>query len=210
MRWGGGDGFVSLGLQQSGIEVVAIEPDVKHARNARKLGVENVIAARFEDVDWKPCCVNGVGLFDVLEHISDEAIFLRQIRRLLNSCGKLYISVPAYKWLWSREDDEAGHLRRYTLVTLRKVLEAAGFMIEYETYFFSMLIAPILIFRTLPTWLGIRPCRTHSLNLREHQPKIPLVTNALNYFLSREVRDIHTKSVKLFGASCLVVARNVS
>ncbi|MFA5779102.1 MAG: class I SAM-dependent methyltransferase [Elusimicrobiota bacterium] len=167
-----GDGFVSLGLQQSGIQVVAIEPDLKHARNAKRRGVENVISAKIEDVEWKPGCVSGVGLFDVLEHVEDEIDFLRQIRhQLLKPSGRLYISVPAYKWLWSKEDDEACHLRRYSMEMLRNRLKAAGFMIEYATYFFSVLVVPIFFFRALPTRFGIRPDRTHLSSYREHNLK---------------------------------------
>lgn len=207
---GAGDGFVSLGLQQSGIRVVAIEPDIKQARNAKLRGVENVISAKVDDVEWKPGCVSGVGLFDVLEHIEDEIVFLRQIRhQLLKPGGRLYVSVPAYKWLWSKEDNEACHLRRYTMNTLRNRLEATGFMIEYATYFFSVLVVPIFLFRSLPTWLGIRPDRTHLSSYHEHHLKIPVVTDVLNYFLSREVKAVRNKSIKLFGVSCLVVARAV-
>lgn len=207
---GAGDGFVSLGLQQAGVQVVAIEPDIKRARNAKRRGVESVISARLEDVEWKPACVGGVGLFDVLEHIDDEIIFLRRVRRLLKSGGRLYVSVPTYQWLWSKEDDEAHHLRRYTLDRLRKTLEVAGFMVEYTTYFFSALAIPILLLRSLPTWLGIRLDRTHLSSCREHHPKLLIVSNILNYFLSREVQAIRNKSIKIFGASCLVVASSLS
>ncbi len=207
---GAGDGFVSLGLQQAGIQVVAIEPDIKRARNANLRGVENVISAKLEDVKWKPGSVGGVGLFDVLEHIGDDVAFLRQVKGMLNPGGRLYVSVPAHRWLWSKEDNEAGHLRRYALDTLRKRLKMAGFMVEYATYFFAVLVVPILLLRSVPTWLGIRPDRTHLSSCNEHQLKAPVVTNALNYFLSREVQAIRNKSIKLFGASCLVVATSLS
>lgn len=207
---GAGDGFVSLGLQQMGMEVVAVEPDIKRARNAKLRGVENVISAKLEDIKWKPGSVGGVGLFDVLEHIEDDVAFLRQVKGMLKLGGRLYVSVPAYRWLWSKEDNEAGHLRRYTLGTLRKKLEMAGFVVEYASYFFGVLAVPILLLRSFPSRLGIRKNRTHLSNCREHQPKIPVVTNALNYFLSREVQAIRNKSIKLFGASCLVVATSLS
>lgn len=206
---GAGDGFVSLGLQQAGIQVVAIEPDMEHARNAKRCGIDCVISARFEDIEWKPACAGGGVLFDVLEHIEDDVALLRQVKRLLKLGGRLYVSVPAYGWLWSKEDDEANHLRRYTLDTLRKRLEMAGFVVEYATYFFAVLVIPILLLRSFPSRLGIRKNRTHLSNCREHQPKIPVVTNALNYFLSREVQAIRNKSIKLFGASCLVVASSL-
>jgi 2-polyprenyl-3-methyl-5-hydroxy-6-metoxy-1,4-benzoquinol methylase len=55
----------------------------------------------------------------VLEHIDDEQAFLREIRRCLAPGGRIYLSVPAGRWLWSDDDVQAGHFRRYTCASLR-------------------------------------------------------------------------------------------
>ena len=69
----------------------------------------------------------GAGLFDVLEHIPDDAGSLGGVHRLLApGGGRLYLTVPAYPWLWSPEDELSGHCRRYTLAGLRRVVERAG------------------------------------------------------------------------------------
>lgn len=48
----------------------------------------------------------------------------------------------------------AGHSRRYTLSRLRRVLETAGYGIEFATYFFGFLPGAILVARVLPYRLG--------------------------------------------------------
>ncbi len=50
---------------------------------------------------------------EVLEHIEDESAFLGKIRGLLNPGGRLILSIPARKKLWSDHDEIAGHFRRY-------------------------------------------------------------------------------------------------
>ncbi|WP_407641098.1 methyltransferase domain-containing protein [Bryocella elongata] len=79
----------------------------------------------------------GIGLFDVVEHIREDVAFVRNRHRLLIPGGSIYITVPAYQWLWSDEDSSSGHAQRYTLKMLRQSLEKAGFTIDYETYRFG-------------------------------------------------------------------------
>lgn len=52
-------------------------------------------------------------LFEVLEHMKNDALALNTIGNLLNKNGFFICSVPAKKRLWSANDEFAGHLRRY-------------------------------------------------------------------------------------------------
>jgi 2-polyprenyl-3-methyl-5-hydroxy-6-metoxy-1,4-benzoquinol methylase len=76
-----------------------------------------------------------VTLFDVLEHVEDEAGFLAWIRALTVPGGRLVLTVPANPWLWSRHDELNHHRRRYTRRTLVRALESAGFRVERATHF---------------------------------------------------------------------------
>ncbi|MEB3222376.1 MAG: class I SAM-dependent methyltransferase [Candidatus Sericytochromatia bacterium] len=68
-----------------------------------------------------------VCLFDVLEHIEDDAAALRALAPLCGPTGRLLLTVPAHPWLWSAHDAFLHHRRRYTAAGLRACLEAAGF-----------------------------------------------------------------------------------
>jgi hypothetical protein len=57
------------------------------------------------------------------------------------------ITVPAYRWLWSAHDDSHHHLRRYTAPWLRARVRGAGWRPLVETYFNSLLLAPIAAVR---------------------------------------------------------------
>ncbi|MDZ4803835.1 MAG: class I SAM-dependent methyltransferase [Candidatus Eisenbacteria bacterium] len=76
-----------------------------------------------------------VTLFDVLEHVPDEAGFLEWIRGLLRHDGRLILTVPAFPFLWSRHDELNHHQRRYRRVTLEASLQRGGFVIDRMTYF---------------------------------------------------------------------------
>jgi SAM-dependent methyltransferase len=89
-----------------------------------------------------------VGLFDVLEHLPDDAEVLAGIYSMLEPGGALLLTVPADTSLWSHVDEASGHYRRYERGELVAKLEAAGFVVEYATAFMAP-IHPLM-------WLGRR------------------------------------------------------
>jgi SAM-dependent methyltransferase len=111
---GGGNGYVDRAMQDAGLDVVMVEPGAEGIQNALGRGVRNVVRGTLDDLHPAPGSLAAVSLFDVLEHIPDDIGFLRQIHSLMKPGGRIYITVPAYQWLWSHEDSNAGHARRYT------------------------------------------------------------------------------------------------
>lgn len=203
---GGGNGYVARDLQQAGVDCVLVEPGVEGALAAHARGIDPVVCARLEDAGFPPSSFAAAGLFDVLEHIEDEAAALNEIHRLLAPGGRLFLTVPAFQVLFSADDVAAGHHRRYTASRLDRVLKLAGFHTEYQTYLFWPLPAPVLLFRTVPTWLGRRSGADSEPASAEHAPSgfaAKLADQALDY----EYRVIARGGRMAFGGSCLAVAR---
>lgn len=73
-------------------------------------------------------------LFDVLEHIEDDAAAVEWIDRHLVDGGKVFITVPAFPFLWSGHDDRAYHFRRYRSNGLQALLRRT-FDVPYATHF---------------------------------------------------------------------------
>jgi hypothetical protein len=149
-------------------------------------------------------------LFDVVEHIADDSGFLAGINRLIVPEGRVYITVPAYQWLWSSEDILAGHSRRYTVATLSRLLESAGFTIELATYFFGFLLLPILFRRVLPYRLRFAAKLSENNARSDHELGNPLAQRILQILTRRELSRIAEGRPVRMGGSCLVVARKVS
>jgi SAM-dependent methyltransferase len=206
---GSGNGSVARVLQEAGHSLVAIEPTFKLAAQARNRGISPVVCSTLEGAQFKPGVLSNVGLFDVLEHISDDEAFLAGLRRLMPTQGRLYCAVPTWRMLWSREDEYAGHVRRYVPAELRRRIERAGFEIEYDTGYFSTLILPIFLRRSLPSLLGLRGERTGASSAREHQLKSGVVSFLLQKALDREISELAAGKRKRFGASHFVAARAV-
>src|SRR6185437_3005242 len=76
-----------------------------------------------------------IGMYDVLEHVADDARALGQIHKALRPDGGLLLTVPQHPALWSPADAHAQHHRRYTARRLTRLLHAAGFEILTHTSF---------------------------------------------------------------------------
>ena len=204
---GGGNGFVARALVQAGYQAVVVEPGLTGARNAQARGLAPVVCAALDDAGFAPGTMPAAGLFDVLEHMADDSGVIEQLARLLPRGGRLYLTVPAYQWLWSTDDDLGGHHRRYSARRLRRVVEAGGFVAEYATQIFWPLPLPILLLRALPSRLGIRPKADVDAIRQELQPQGSAGVKVLEALLAVEACWLRRGGRLPFGGSCLMVAR---
>jgi len=139
---GGGNTRV---LAQAGWSVAALEygPEGAEVAAERGLAVIRADATRLPVADGT---LDLVIAFDVLEHILDHDTAVAQIRGALRPDGQLLIAVPADPRLWSDHDVAVDHVRRYTRVTLRDVLERGGFEVTSLTSW-NVLLRPVVAMR---------------------------------------------------------------
>lgn len=207
---GGGNGFVAWALGENNIETVLVEPGEKGVANAKERGVKNIIYSTLEDAKFKHHTLPAVGLFDVLEHISNHRVFLKIVFNLLERGGKLYITVPAFQFLWSTDDHYAGHFKRYTIKSLGKLLKEIGFHINYATYIFSLLPLPIFLFRSLPHKLGFTKKTNWEHRYKsEHSQNKGIIGKFLEKIWNAELKRIRNKKKIPLGSSCLIAAEKV-
>jgi SAM-dependent methyltransferase len=205
---GGGNGFVAKGLMDAGWDVVLVEPGPAGARNAKKRGLPHVICATTQSAGFQAGTLPAIGVFDVVEHIQDDGSFVGHLHDLLEQDGMLYLTVPAFQFLWSAADVRAGHARRYTLQSLWAVLEENRFSISYATYFFKYLPATVFLFRTLPYLLGCSNAKPNKKKTaREHGTKEGAAVKMMRRLLSSEKSLISFKKTIPFGGSCIVAAQ---
>jgi glycosyltransferase involved in cell wall biosynthesis len=72
---------------------------------------------------------------NVLEHIADDAVGLRNIATALSVGGTAIVLVPQDQAIYGTLDKVLGHYRRYSEPELRQKMEAAGFDLERVLYF---------------------------------------------------------------------------
>jgi SAM-dependent methyltransferase len=130
LDFGAGNGRFAAALHEQGVDVHAIEPDSGLRGKIEAKGVSTYASLdRVEDRHFQ-----GVYSINVLEHLEDDAAFLRGFHRCLEPGGRLFIYVPAFPVLFSANDARVGHVRRYTRSVLVKRVRDAGFVVEHAGY----------------------------------------------------------------------------
>lgn len=203
---GGGNGFVAKALQAAGVEVVLIEPGEHGCMNARKRDIKNIVCATIEDAGFALGSMPAIGVFDVVEHFKDDKALLSLLNSYLKKDGLIFITVPAFRLLWSVEDDHAGHYNRYTMDMLRQRLRDTGYEPVFDTYIFSILPLPVLLMRSIPSKLGILKESKHKNgDVSEYTKKSPV----LDRIWSWELNKLQHGGRLPIGGSCLMVARKL-
>lgn len=144
-----------------------------------------------------------VGLFDVLEHIEDDQAVLKEMRRICKPGGRIVLTVPAYKWLWSYIDTILCHKRRYNKKELHRKLLQAGFVVERVSFFMFFLFPVLFAYRRLR---NIRTHSDHALSSLTETQTIPLINGVFLSILRLERFLIKHMNLPM-GTSLVAVAR---
>ena len=101
--------------------------------------------------------------FDVLEHVQDDEVAIREMERVCKIGGLICITVPSFDILWSNHDKVNGHFRRYRKLPLLQRFQVSPSLNILEIkYFNSLLFVPILLARKFSNWFGNSRSKTHS------------------------------------------------
>lgn len=111
------------------------------------------------------------------------------------------VAVPAFMFLWGKQDEVSHHRRRYTARSLRRVLGEAGFAVERTTYFNTALFPAIAAVR-----LGRRVVRAPGRGQSDFELGPAWLNGALAALFRAEARVAARRDLP-FGVSLLALAR---
>jgi len=142
-----GDGFAS-----SGGDISEEAVSFGLANGVRNLSVISANAVKHQDNSF-----DFVLALDILEHLPDESLAIKEIERILKPGGVGIFFVPAFQFLWGVQDEISHHYRRYTLPQILSVVKRVGsFEIVRKSYFNTILFGPVAVVRILTKWLKIK------------------------------------------------------
>jgi SAM-dependent methyltransferase len=167
----------------------------------RERGLDSVKLGAAEQLPFEDDSFELVTALDVIEHLDDDVAGLREMRRVLRRDGRVLLFVPAFMFLWGVQDDVSNHRRRYTLPSLVKAVEAAGFAVESSTYANISFFLPVLAVRSVMRWLGLRAATEYGIN-------ISLMNGPFSQLFAAE-RFVLERGRLPFGVSAVCIARRV-
>jgi len=138
-----------LNWKKSGYDVAGLDIMDHSVAHAKSLGIEDVKKHDLhEPWPYEENSVGGIVLLDVLEHLADPVVALKEAAKTLTDSGKIIFTVPAFPFLFSDWDERLGHYRRYTPKTMRQHIVGAGLKVERLRYWNSFTFPAAVAIRT--------------------------------------------------------------
>jgi len=136
-------------------DVIGVDNNPKPLEVAQQRGLD-VREGMADALPFGPGEFDLVTMLDTVEHVPAEGQVFDECCRVLQGPrpgkggGKLLVTVPAFMFLWSRNDVINLHQRRYTVGELRGKLESHGFRvlrISYNNFFVFPMAALLILLR---------------------------------------------------------------
>lgn len=81
-------------------------------------------------------------LLDVIEHLPDDVLAMRQAAQAVKPGGYLFVTTPALHQFWSYNDELANHLRRYNRGDFVRLAQGSGLEL-CDARYFMFLLSPL-------------------------------------------------------------------
>jgi len=139
-----------------------------------------------------------VFLMDVIEHIDDDITFLKTATEYLQPQGLVVVNVPAHMYLFSKYDDAAGHVRRYSKESLRTAFIKADIE-PLKVFYWGGSLIPLALLRK-----QVLRHRTEKIIEQGFAPP-----NALTHTLLKGIMNVETALPlgPLSGTSVMAIGR---
>lgn len=202
---GAATGATTEWLSQLG-EVTSIEYDedcVALTRDKTGLTIQHgdIRNLQFPDNRFDLVCC-----FDVVEHVDDDALAVRELQRVCKPDGSVLITVPAYMHLWSDHDVINHHHRRYNRKQLLSLFDPSELV--YASYFNALLYPLVLAARTFSN-LKKKVVKGNTVASDLNKVNEGLVSNVFYAIFKSESRRINRQRKFPFGVSLIVHSRKI-
>ena len=198
LDFGCGTGALTKELERYG-NVTGIDFSQQAIDFCKARGVKDVRLGSIEHTGCEESAYDLVLCLDVLEHLPDDEIAIKEIKRVLKPRGAVIVFVPTFQFLWSVTDEVSQHYRRYRLPQLIEKFERLEFTIERRSYFNTFLFPMIALVR-----LGVR--LLHIKMESEAETGDGVVNKVLFFIFDLERRCLKFMNFP-FGVSGMIIAK---
>lgn len=163
---GCGNGGFLEGLAGLGDEVFPSDISLESLGHCRTRGFPRGAVSSGYALPYRDGSFDLVCMFDAIEHIEDDHRAMREVARVLAPGGRVFVSVPAYQFLYANNDRVAQHYRRYTRRGIAAVFEQAGLVVERNSHaniaLFPVILPAVLAIKALEKLLNKQASSDHT------------------------------------------------
>jgi hypothetical protein len=189
---GAGSGYFTekLILNDFATSGLCIDVNYKKRYKHKKLPIRYEKICQIEEIETAQIIL----FMDVLEHVKSDAKLLIEYVEKSKPGTIVVITVPAFQTLWSGHDEYLGHLRRYKIEEVERVIMNSGLKLHSISYLFGSIFPIVWVVRK------IKRKKVESGLVNNHAVINYLLTKVLNF----EHRFLKNR---LFGTSVLAVCK---
>lgn len=130
LDFGAGIGLYTEKIAKKDYDVCALEIDLFQNKIIKDKGIKTFL--NIDEIEDNS--LDFVFSLNVLEHIKDDNLIIKEIKQKIKIGGKILIYVPAFNMLYSSMDKKVGHYRRYDMKSLSSLMSKNGLKIEKAFY----------------------------------------------------------------------------
>ena len=145
---GVGTGYTSELLEELG-QVKSIEYDKESCDLVKQKTKLDITHGSITNLPYEEGSFDIVCAFDVIEHVQNDCLAFKEMRRVCKKSGYIVITVPAFMSLWSSHDVINHHFRRYLKRDIEKLIDRNNLDSHYTSYFNFLLFIPIFVYRKI-------------------------------------------------------------
>ncbi|MEJ0057121.1 MAG: class I SAM-dependent methyltransferase [Bacteroidota bacterium] len=145
----------SIGWLSEFGHVTSIEFDKESVAFIKEQQVTDIFEGSILELQFPDSSFDLVCAFDVIEHVEDDSLAVRELARVCKEKGNVLITVPANRSLWSQHDIINHHFRRYSKELLMGLLNTLpSGKLTFITYFNYYFYFPISVVRKTTNFLS--------------------------------------------------------
>jgi ubiquinone/menaquinone biosynthesis C-methylase UbiE len=199
---GCGTGGTSKALTKFG-HLCATDYSITALNYARERGIDKLINCSALNLPFRPETFDIITILDVLEFFKDDVQVLKEIKSSLKKGGTIFISVPAFQFLWSNHDVIQSHVRRYNSKSLLKAINESGLQELRISYFISFVFPFLALYRIITRKLKLNERSDANIDLI----RLPIfIDKTLRQSLFLESKILRQRNLP-FGLSLFCIAR---
>ena len=141
---GAGSGvFARLLLERTDcLEAMCVDPAYERDQDEMVNGKTLRFRRGYESQDF-----DLILLMDVLEHVDDDVALLSSVVSSVRPGTTVFVTVPAFGFLWSAHDVFLDHRRRYTAAMLAQTMTDARLTVDRIRYFYAAIFPLVALLR---------------------------------------------------------------
>jgi putative flippase GtrA/ubiquinone/menaquinone biosynthesis C-methylase UbiE len=190
LDFGAGTGTFAVPMARRHDQFICLEPDETLSAALIELGLTT--ATDLSEITDQS--VDYIYSLNVLEHIENDIVVLKNLNQKLKHGGRLFLYVPAFELLYSAMDRKVGHYRRYRRSNLVSRLEENGFHIITSRYADSLGFIATLLYKMFGDDSGVVSPGAVAAYDRFAFPLSQLIDRLTSRFFGKNVMVLAEKS----------------